>query len=68
MFPNETLLQPSELPGVASAESGLVILEGPQGIAVTMTIEAALATAQSLLAATAVAEAQNRDDSVSPEF
>jgi hypothetical protein len=38
-------------PGVASAEQGQVILDGPDGVAVTMTAEAAKDTAESLLRA-----------------
>jgi hypothetical protein len=37
--------------GVASAEQGLVLLDGPDGVAISMTPEAAVATARSLLAA-----------------
>lgn len=37
--------------GVASAEDGLVLLDGPDGVAVSMTAEAAESTAHSLLAA-----------------
>jgi hypothetical protein len=40
-----------ENPGVATAEKGDVILDGPDGVAVTMTPEAAVETAASLLAA-----------------
>lgn len=66
MIPNDTLLQPSELPGEASAESGVVILEGPQGIAVTMTVDAAMATAQNLLEAALIAAGQDPADPASP--
>ena len=38
-------------PGVASAEDGVVVLDGPDGVAVTMTSEAAEATGQSLIRA-----------------
>lgn len=37
--------------GVAAAENGHVILEGPDGIAVTMTADAAIATGRSLIEA-----------------
>lgn len=40
-------------PGRATAEGGVVLLEGPDGIAVTMTAEAAVRTAQSLQRAAA---------------
>jgi len=42
---------PETLGGTASAEQGQVILDGPDGVAVAMTPEAAEATARSLLAA-----------------
>ena len=45
-------------PGIASAESGLVVLDGPNGVAVTMTPDAATSTGQSLLAAAEAARAQ----------
>jgi hypothetical protein len=38
-------------PGHAHTERGLVVLDGPDGVAVTMTAEAARATAESLKAA-----------------
>jgi hypothetical protein len=37
--------------GIANAEQGLVILDGPDGVAVTLTAEAAEETAASLSAA-----------------
>lgn len=50
--------QPCSDPGVASAEDGLVILDGPDGVAVTMTAGAAALTGQSLIAAAEAAERQ----------
>jgi hypothetical protein len=44
--------------GVASAEEGQVMLDGPDGVAVAMTPEAAEKTAQSLLAAAEEAAGQ----------
>jgi hypothetical protein len=44
-------IEVKEDPGVASAEEGQVILEGPDGVAVTMTPQAAKETAASLIAA-----------------
>lgn len=41
-------LKPCEDAGRASAEEGVVILDGPDGVAVTMTAEAAELTADSL--------------------
>jgi hypothetical protein len=48
--------QPETEPGVANAESGFVILDGPDGTAVTMTPPAAARTGQSLLSAAALAQ------------
>lgn len=53
-----TMPQPHSEPGIASAEDGLVILDGPNGVAVTMTPEAAAGTGQSLISAAAVASQQ----------
>jgi hypothetical protein len=50
--------QPETEPGVANAEGGFVILDGPDGTAVIMTPFAAAGTGQSLLSA-AVAREQN---------
>lgn len=50
--------QPRDDPGVASAEDGVVILDGPNGLAVTMTAQAAVKTGQSLMAAARLAEEQ----------
>jgi len=54
--------KPREDAGHASAEEGLVILDGPDGVAVTMTPEAATLTARSLQAAAEVARTQPRSD------
>lgn len=51
-------LQPETQPGIATAEGGLVFLDGPDGVATTMTPEAAAGTGQSLIDATATAERQ----------
>jgi len=50
--------QPETQPGVASAEEGLVILDGPDGVAVTMTAAAAAETGANLLEAACVAQKQ----------
>ncbi|MBV1688474.1 hypothetical protein KRR38_12505 [Novosphingobium sp. G106] len=50
--------QPQTEPGYASAEQGLVILDGPDGVAVTMTPDAAAKTGESLISAAATAERQ----------
>ena len=44
--------------GRAAADSGVVILDGPDGVAVTMTPEAAIATADSLREAAEIARRQ----------
>lgn len=49
---------PEELPGVACAEQGVVLLDGPDGVAISMAPEAAEATARSLLAAAQEARKQ----------
>lgn len=51
-----------KLPGIANAEKGLVILDGPAGVAVTLTPEAAMGTGESLIAAAAVALTQSPED------
>lgn len=51
-------LQPATTPGIATAEGGLVFLDGPDGVAATMTAHAAAGTGQSLIQAAAVAERQ----------
>ncbi|WP_293699879.1 MULTISPECIES: hypothetical protein [unclassified Sphingopyxis] len=51
-------LQPETQPGIATAEGGLVFLDGPDGVATTMTPEAAAETGQSLIDAAATAERQ----------
>ncbi len=43
--------QPQRAAGVASAEEGTVMLDGPDGVAVAMTPEAAEATGRNLIAA-----------------
>ena len=53
--------QPQTEPGVASAEDGLVILDGPNGVAITMTPGAAQQTGASLISAAELAERQISD-------
>jgi hypothetical protein len=50
--------EPSATPGVASAEEGHVLLDGPDGFAMALTAEAALATGRSLIEAAERARAQ----------
>jgi len=52
--------EPHEEPGVASAEAGLVLLDGPDGVAIAMVPDAAHATGESLIAAAAEARTQPR--------
>ena len=54
--------QPHEEPGIASAEDGVVILDGPNGLAVTMTAEAAAKTCESLMEAADIAKKQRSFD------
>lgn len=49
--------EPFDQPGEASAEEGLVLLDGPDGVAFAMTPEAAEATGRRLV--TAAAEARD---------
>jgi hypothetical protein len=51
--------QPESEPGIASAEEGMVMLDGPSGVAVTMTAAAAEQTGQNLIAAARIAERQS---------
>lgn len=54
--------QPRTDPGVATAENGLVILDGPDGVAVTMTPNAAAMTGESLISAARAAQQQVAQD------
>lgn len=54
----DTTLKPREDAGRATAENGVVMLDGPDGVAVTMTAEAAVLTADSLHAAAKLAHQQ----------
>lgn len=58
--------EPHTQAGIASAESGLVLLDGPNGVAIAMTPDAALATADSLNRAAAEARMQPRLSSQPP--
>lgn len=49
---------PASGAGIATAEEGLVLLDGPSGVAVAMTPEAAEQTGRSLLAAAEEAASQ----------
>lgn len=54
--------QPSSVPGIASAEDGLVVLDGPDGVALTLTAQAAALTGKSLISAAAEAKLQASSD------
>jgi hypothetical protein len=49
---------PETQAGVATAEDGMVLLDGPDGVAVTMTPAAARGTGESLIEAASRAEEQ----------
>jgi hypothetical protein len=53
--------QPLSDPASATAEDGQVILEGPRGLAVTMTPDAAARTGHSLLEAAREAQRQQTE-------
>ncbi|MBV2148036.1 hypothetical protein KRZ98_07020 [Sphingobium sp. AS12] len=50
------------LPGKASVEEGLVLLDGPDGVAVTMTAYAASETGKSLLEAARLIEEKSDNE------
>ncbi len=54
--------RPEQQPGIATAEQGWVLLDGPNGVAVALTPDAAILTGHSLIAAGELARGQNRDD------
>lgn len=49
--------------GIASADSGLVMLDGPDGIAITLTPDAAQGTGEALIHAAQMARRQIADGS-----
>jgi len=55
-FPSD--MKPKTAPGVATAEQGIVMLDGPDGVAVSLTPEAAEQTGRSLIDAAAEAMRQ----------
>jgi len=57
-------IQPETEPGIASAEGGFVFLDGPDGIALTMTSDAARRTGQSLIDAASLATTQTVSNDV----
>ena len=56
---------PQKQAGIATAEEGTVMLDGPDGVAVAMTPEAADSTGRSLIEAAEQATSQ-RDDELNP--
>ncbi|KQP23247.1 hypothetical protein [Pseudorhodoferax sp. Leaf267] len=66
MTDRSTARQPRSDAGKATAEHGVVILEGPDGLAVTMTPEAAARTADSLHVAARQARTQGLDSTFRP--
>ena len=62
MITPSTAPQPQRDPGIATAEDGVVILDGPNGVAITMTPEAAALTGRSLMSAAEQAERQRTID------
>ncbi|MCP3728877.1 hypothetical protein M9978_00395 [Sphingomonas sp. MG17] len=50
--------EPHQQAGIASAEEGTVMLDGPDGVAIALTPDAAEATAHSLIAAADEARGQ----------
>jgi hypothetical protein len=54
-------ITPETDPGVATAESGQVILDGPDGVAIAMTPDAAEETGRRLIEAAAEARVQDSD-------
>ena len=53
--------KPEDQPGVASVEGGIVLLDGPNGVAVAFTPDAAAITGYSLIAAAEEARAYQPD-------
>jgi hypothetical protein len=56
---------PSPRPGIAIAEQGAVILEGPQGAVATLTPEAAATTSENLRQAARLAALQRSENPAS---
>ncbi|WP_431470350.1 hypothetical protein [Sphingosinithalassobacter sp. LHW66-3] len=61
MNTNSSPPQPQRRGGTATAEQGQVMLDGPDGVAIAMTPEAAETTAASLSAAAKAARRQSDD-------
>lgn len=57
---------PHDVAGIAVAEAGLVLLDGPDGVAIAMTPDAAEATGKSLIQAAALARTQSNQNPQEP--
>ena len=66
MTESRAALQPCKEPGRATVEDGFVLLDGPDGVAVTMTADAAAQTAESLRLAAVEARALHQTPEESP--
>ncbi len=56
------MLRPETIAGVAAAQYGFVTLDGRDGLAITMTPEAAAETGRRLIAAAALAALQSTEE------
>jgi hypothetical protein len=56
------MLRPETIAGVAAAQDGVVTLDGRDGLAITMTPEAATETGRRLIAAAALAALQSTEE------
>jgi hypothetical protein len=56
------MLRPETIAGVAAAQDGVVTLDGRDGLAITMTPEAAAETGRRLIAAAALAALQSTEE------
>jgi len=55
------MMMPETKPGIATAEHGQVTLDGPNGVAIAMTPEAARETGRRLIAAADEAEGESEE-------
>lgn len=59
---NNPVTEPFTVAGIATVEDGHVVLDGPDGIAITLTAEAAVATGRNLVEAGEQAMAKRSDE------
>lgn len=64
MSDRENPRAPSDRPAIATAENGVVLLDGPQGAVAALTAEAAIATGENLRLAALQAARQRRAVSI----